>query len=96
MPVAQMGVVVVLVGSVLLLAGAARPGHEREDVGLGRRHRWFTIGGIALLSVGLWIRIASLSPAVGACAVLPSSPGPLSGATHCFHGAPWPPRGSSR
>lgn len=96
MSVAEMSIAVTLAGSVLLLVGAGRGSRARDDILLGRRHRWFTIGGLALLFIGLWIRIAALSPDVGACAEVDRIAGSAYDPAHCFHGAPWPPHGSSR
>lgn len=96
MSVERMSIAVILMGSVLLLVGASGGNRPREDIRLGRWHRWFTVGGLALLSIGIWIRIASLSPAVGECPRLSGAASPVSMAAHCFHGAPWPPHGSSR
>jgi hypothetical protein len=96
MSVEGMSVAVSLMGSVLLFVGAGRGNRPSKDIWLGRWHRWFTVGGLALLSIGIWIRIASLSPAVGACPLSSDTANPVSMAAHCFHGAPWPPRGSSR
>jgi uncharacterized membrane protein HdeD (DUF308 family) len=95
MSVAAMSVAVTLAGSVLLLVGAGRVSRAREAT-RDRWHRWLTLGGLALLFIGLWIRIASISPDVGVCAASSSVVSAANAPTHCFHGAPWPPRGSSR
>lgn len=89
-------VTVILAGSVMLLVGAGRGSRARADVPAGRWQRWFAYGGLALLSIGMWIRIASLSPPVGACPGSSAAADAGSVPAHCFHGAPWPPRGSSR
>jgi hypothetical protein len=88
---AGMSLGVILLGAVLLLLGARKGGGGRNGSWLAHWQRCLTVSGLALLMLGAGIRIASLSPAVGAC---PGSSGP--NPPHCFHGAPWPPHGTSR
>jgi len=102
MSIQGMSVAVSLAGSVMLLVGAGRVSRARQEDLPGSWQRWCSVGGLALLFVGLWIRVVSLAPAVGAC---PASTAPAASSAaaaqaavpaHCFHGAPWPPIGSSR
>ena len=89
---AAVSVTVILTGAVLLFMGAGNADRTRTAPWLVRVQRWFTIGGALLLTTGVGIQIVRLSPEVGAC---PATSGLPAGA-HCFHGAPWPPHGSSR
>lgn len=82
----------IVVGAALLLLGAGSVDSARAAAWKVRMQRWLTIGGVVLLTAGIGMRIAWLAPEVGAC---PFTSG-LPASAHCFHGAPWPPHGSSR
>ena len=95
------GLVATLVGIVMLVLAsspsvraesdartrAAARGNTQE-----RRRTWLAFAGIALLCIGLCLRYASVPFSAGLC-YAPSGESP---SAHCFHGAPWPPHGTSR
>lgn len=86
------GLAVTLMGIVLLVVASGRSLSGSDVAAPMRRRRvWLTLGGLALLCAGLCLRYESVSLNAGC-------PGPAAAplSAHCYHGAPWPPHGSSR
>lgn len=95
------GLVATLVGIVMLVLASSPGARAESDARLRvgppgnaqeRRRTWLAVAGIAFLCIGLCLRYASVPFSAGLC----YSPSGESPSAHCFHGAPWPPHGTSR